>query len=276
MAAPARPWEQNLIGPQLFVRHADDDTEDKFLSTSRHDESRVDILGWHGRSLKDDPPECPICADDLLQSDPDGAPYILKCGHAFHEKCIRTWYETSRRTYPLKPPLCPYCRKPIVGTDMYPDHAIEFSATEREARVAWLKAETMLRERQAAHDAKKGATEANVKSLEAAKNKVKMLVHELAIWENKDEEPGPGEIFLDPEYFWRPARRAWEAAKHLRRAVATPPPRQEDAQVAANRAEVALWQRERVEEAQRWQAQGREMLRRRVEQQEERIRQDNR
>lgn len=45
--------------------------------------------------------ECPICLDEF-DNDGEGV-YILNCNHMFHEKCIMTWFQHSRKVQ------CPFC-----------------------------------------------------------------------------------------------------------------------------------------------------------------------
>lgn len=70
------PGISELIGPRLFVNANDD---------------------------------CVICQGELLlKAGKDygetGPPYVIECGHAFHEECLRRALERSR--------LCPTCRQP--------------------------------------------------------------------------------------------------------------------------------------------------------------------
>ena len=44
--------------------------------------------------------ECPICLEDMNHKN---MKVLISCGHRFHLKCIKIWYETSEK--------CPCCRK---------------------------------------------------------------------------------------------------------------------------------------------------------------------
>ena len=48
--------------------------------------------------------ECSICLEPYKQGDDI---ILLKCGHLFHEECIKTWITPDNQS-------CPYCRTDII------------------------------------------------------------------------------------------------------------------------------------------------------------------
>lgn len=74
---------------------------------------------------------CSICQEPLFDNtetpvvalstgtpaENDVAANIIRCGHKFHDRCIREWVETHRHT------TCPLCRKPI--RKIYPVYVTE-------------------------------------------------------------------------------------------------------------------------------------------------------
>jgi hypothetical protein len=48
--------------------------------------------------------DCPICYEPIGQKY-----YVTKCGHAFHQDCLESWYKHKK--------TCPYCRTPQYKRD---------------------------------------------------------------------------------------------------------------------------------------------------------------
>jgi E3 ubiquitin-protein ligase ATL7/58/59 len=53
---------------------------------------------------------CCICLDEFALKQP--IIKVKKCGHIFHNKCLRSWL-TSSRTLLIKDPRCPLCNLSI-------------------------------------------------------------------------------------------------------------------------------------------------------------------
>lgn len=66
--------------------------------------------------MQDDISPCPICHEALH----DSPMRVLRCGHAFHDSCVRRWFEWGATT-------CPTCRAP---QDNLPRQQIDTYLTE--------------------------------------------------------------------------------------------------------------------------------------------------
>lgn len=67
-------------------------------------ERNTDIVNMNAAEL-DATPSCPICMEDYAA---EAAPImrITRCGHCFHEQCLRSWLKTGSS--------CPLCREELV------------------------------------------------------------------------------------------------------------------------------------------------------------------
>lgn len=55
---------------------------------------------------------CPVCQDNLndIKDDFDKKKYTTKCGHTFHHKCVKPWFENNDS--------CPTCREILITSNI--------------------------------------------------------------------------------------------------------------------------------------------------------------
>lgn len=104
-----------------------DPTTNSILKIIQNARNRIDKININGKYLIDfqkyledaknkqlitnkiEPDECPICIEQLVDSDPIT---ILTCGHKFHKDCIKKWCKTISKTCPnCRQKTCPNCRQ---------------------------------------------------------------------------------------------------------------------------------------------------------------------